>query len=973
MTLTSCFSCLRLSRRRPTRTGARRNRSRACRRTMSFDALEGRVVLSTVSVSFGAATESVNESAGTFAIPVTLSSPPAGTPTVSEFAAINCDGGMAVDASGNLYVADPLDDEVREVTPSGGVSIFATGLLTPEGLAFGPNGNLYVANKDDGVDQVTPAGHVIPMADGSAFDDPIGIAVDLSGNVYVSNSGNGTVDKITPAGVISLYATGFNSPAGLALDDLGNLYVVNNSQSTNGGGTVVKVTPEGATSILASGFSLPDGLAFDVAGDLFVASGENTGVVSEMTPTGTVSTFVSGTDISEAGSLTFDGAGNLYVANENDNVVEKVTQTVAVPFTPGGSAVSGVDYDGVTASPLLFGIGMTRLDITGTLLPDANKAPTLTFALGSPTGGAVLGSPDLNTMTINEPVVVQFASAGETVSESDGNFSIPLTISETPTEPASVAFSLGGSAVSGVTFSGVTASPLTFGVGQTTVDITGTLLSDPGPDQTLTITLDSPATGAVVVSPTANTLTITEPARVQFETASETINESTGTFSIPVTMSGTPTVSTFVSGFGQPMSVAVDAHGDLYVADAANGTVSKVTPAGVSSTFVSGLDGPIGLAFDATGNLYVANAGNNTVSVVSPAGVVTNTIHGFDDPGGVAVDPAGNLYVANTDSDTVSKVTPAGVVSTFASGFVEPLGLAFHAGNLYVANSASDTVSEVSPAGAVSTLVSGLNGPLGLAFDAAGNLYVTVGGNNSVSEVTPAGVASTLATGFDEPSGVVLAAGNLYVANSDNGTLSEVTQIVEVPFTLGGSATSGVDFSGVTASPLLFGIGQTTEDITGRILPNPGSSRTLTIALDAPIGNAALGSPSTNTLTINESATGTPTPTPTSTGTGVPPVFLGEQRVFSGKGKHKKLRGFEFVFNAALNPATAQSTSNYHVTQKKGRKVKVLWVKSALDNSSKTSVTITVGAFQSGKPAQAVITGLTGADGAAISPITTRL
>ena len=84
-------------------------------------------------------------------------------------------------------------------------------------------------------------------------------------------------------------------------------------------------------------------------------------------------------------------------------------------------------------------------------------------------------------MTINEPVVVQFGTASETVSESDGTFSIPVTLSGTPTEAASVPFSLGGSAVSGVTFSGVTANPLTFGVGQTTVDITGTLLSDPGP------------------------------------------------------------------------------------------------------------------------------------------------------------------------------------------------------------------------------------------------------------------------------------------------------------------------------------------------------------------------------------------------------------------------------------------------------------------------------------------------------------
>ena len=70
----------------------------------------------------------------------------------------------------------------------------------------------------------------------------------------------------------------------------------------------------------------------------------------------------------------------------------KVTQTVTVPFSLGGSAVSGVAYRGVTASPLTFGIGITSLNITGTLLPDPGPDQTLTFTLGTPTGGAGLGS-----------------------------------------------------------------------------------------------------------------------------------------------------------------------------------------------------------------------------------------------------------------------------------------------------------------------------------------------------------------------------------------------------------------------------------------------------------------------------------------------------------------------------------------------------------------------------------------------------
>jgi hypothetical protein len=113
---------------------------------------------------------------------------------------------------------------------------------------------------------------------------------------------------------------------------------------------------------------------------------------------------------------------------------------------------------------------------------------------------------------------------------------------------------------------------------------------------------------------------------------------------------------------------------------------------------------------------------------------------------------------------------------------------------------------------------------------------------------------------------------------------------------------------------------------------------------------------------------GTTTGTPTA-----PPVFLGEQRVFSHKGKHKKLVGFEFLFNGALNPGVAQSTGDYHVTQKHGKKVKVLPVESALYNPSNFSVTITVGGFKTGKAAQATIAGLVGANGAAIPQITSGL
>ena len=123
-----------------------------------------------------------------------------------------------------------------------------------------------------------------------------------------------------------------------------------------------------------------------------------------------------------------------------------------------------------------------------------------------------------------------------------------------------------------------------------------------------------------------------------------------------------------------------------------------------------------------------------------------------------------------------------------------------------------------------------------------------------MSKVTPAGVVSTFASGFNDPVGLAFDAGNLYVDNDGDNTMSKFTETLTVPFALGGTAASGVAYGGVTAGLLSFGIGQTTQDITGKLLADPGPTQTLTFTLGTPAGGAVLGSPSVNTLTITNRA-----------------------------------------------------------------------------------------------------------------------
>lgn len=298
--------------------------------------------------------------------------------------------------------------------------------------------------------------------------------------------------------------------------------------------------------------------------------------------------------------------------------------------------------------------------------------------------------------------------------------------------------------------------------------------------------------------------------------------------------------------FSTPRSVAIDQSGNLYVADHTNSSIRKISPTGVVSTlagngnagFADGagaaaqFSGPDGVAVDAAGNVYVADAGNNRIRKISPAGVVStlagsgiqgNTdgasgVAAFSSPYGVAVDGTGNIYVADLGNSVIRRITPAGIVSTFAGSGVQgsadgtgtaaqfhnPNGVATDAaGNIYVTDRANFLMRMITPAGVVTTLAGGaegfadgmgaaakFEGPTGPCVDAAGNIFVADIGNNRIRRITPAGLVSTIAGGAslgyaDGPvalarfqnitSIAVDAAGNLYVTDEDNNLIRKIS------------------------------------------------------------------------------------------------------------------------------------------------------------------------------------------------------
>jgi outer membrane protein assembly factor BamB len=204
--------------------------------------------------------------------------------------------GLAIDARGNLYVANELSHAISKVSTSGSASLFGTvdANFYPFGLAFGPNGDLFAADDfGNRIIEFTPKGPSLFSYIPDGASSSTGLAFDSSGNLYVAALTGSKIVKITPNGTTSFFASlpTDSLPFGLAFDSRGNLYV-----SDAGSGQIIKITPSGGVTLFATvpSNSFPEGLAFDPGGNLFVAEYQGNRI-DKVTPDGlTVSTFATG-------------------------------------------------------------------------------------------------------------------------------------------------------------------------------------------------------------------------------------------------------------------------------------------------------------------------------------------------------------------------------------------------------------------------------------------------------------------------------------------------------------------------------------------------------------------------------------------------------------------------------------------------------------------------------------------------------
>lgn len=242
--------------------------------------------------------------------------------------------GVAVDQNLNVYIADLNNNAVRKITPSGVVSTLAGSsyLLAPKAVVVNADGSLVYAN-DSGnnrIVKITSAGAVTVLYSG--FTDEVdGIAVDSNGNVYVAHFGHGTVDKITPSGVLSSFYTS-NAPGAVAVDAQDNVYVVSANDTS-----LIKITPQGQGTVITNALNHPTGVVIAADGDAYVTEAANN-VIKKVTADGTTTTWMgspgsAGATNGTAQSAKFnapagiavDRQGTFYVADSGNDVIRKIS------------------------------------------------------------------------------------------------------------------------------------------------------------------------------------------------------------------------------------------------------------------------------------------------------------------------------------------------------------------------------------------------------------------------------------------------------------------------------------------------------------------------------------------------------------------------------------------------------------------------------------------------------------------------
>jgi hypothetical protein len=801
------------------------------------------------------------------------------------------------DSAGNLYIADSGNNVIRKVAAGTGVITTFAGTGTagysgdngaatsaqlnyPAALVFDGSGNLYIADEiNNVVRKVTANTGVISTIAGTGtagfggdsgsatsaeLYSPVGIALDSSGNLYVADTGNERIRKVAAGtGIITTVAGSgaygyggdggpatsatFFGPYGIAVDSVGNLYIADTFDN------IIREV-NAATGIITT-----------VAGYAKNQYDNPGGYSGDGGPATSAQLY-------DPYAVTVDSAGNLYIADTENSVIRKVTASNGIINTIAGNgnlcyALSG--DGGAATSAELCAPECVSLDISGDLIiPDSGWNRIREVITGAPPSEAAAEpafSVAAGTYAIMQTVTITDATPGAAIYVTlDGT--TPTTLSPIYNGPIGVSgsviiraialapgFLASAPATAEYTITAPPTAVITTVAGNGVYGFSGA--GGPATGAELGISYATSFSSQGIVLDSSGNLYIADSGNgvvwmVAANTGIISIVAGTGTGSYsggqPPLGDGSPATS---ADLNSPSGLAIDSAGNLYISDPYNNVVRKVTASTGVITTVAGnrlgnnsgspsqwgdggpatsatLDEPAGLAVDSAGNLYIADyahgevrkvtastgiittvAGNGTYGATTNGVAATSTSVVY--PSSLAFDSAGNLYIAHVG--LVRKVAAnTGIITTVAGGGgfgvnsgdgglavnanLQPGGIALDAaGNLYIA-SWPDEIREISAStgiitkvagdgyptysgdGGVAT-VAGLNYPTGIVLDASGNIYFGDVYNNRVRKVTFSGLA--VAPEFSPAPGAYITAQTV--------TLSDATPGASIYYTTDGT------------------------------------------------------------------------------------------------------------------------------------------------------------------------------------------
>lgn len=553
--------------------------------------------------------------------------------------------GIAIDSNGVLYVVDDAGTVIRKITAQGVVSTWA--------------GQAGVTGSANGTGAQATFNGAQSLAVDTSTDT---VSKNVRNDIYVADTGNNEIRKITSTGAVSTFAgqttagstdskdgsPSFNAPKGIAVDASSNIYVADTSNHT-----IRLITPSGTVSTLAgtkgktgaadqvgtsASFNLPTGLAFYAN-----TSGSTT--------------------------ITY-----LYVADTGNDLIRQI----CVTSTGCNSSTTNLSYQGVNT---MAGIAGIRGWSDGAGAQATFESPV---AVATDNSGNILiidNTAD-SIRLLSQGTVSTIAGQGLVYGILDGigagsSFGTPLGMAADASGNLYVA-EYSYNTLRKVASDGTVTTLAGFGAVVPTTEADGK-----GPDAKLMgpagVTIDA-----------AGNLFFTDYAG---DTVRKMASDGTVT-----TIAGQPTTagsadgSGTAAGFNAPYGIAIDTSGNLYVADSKNQTIRKIS--GNVVTTIAGQAGqsgyadgqgssarfntPIGVAVDISGNIYVADAGNQVIRKITASGAVTTfagsgtpgaadgqgTTATFNQPALISIDSSGNLLVADRGNGLIRKVTATGAVST---------------------------------------------------------------------------------------------------------------------------------------------------------------------------------------------------------------------------------------------------------------------------------------------------------------------